>query len=182
MASLFHDFRSLSVDTVTARENDSDVRVDGFQLLNEFAAVGSRHDHIQNDQIDISGIPAVDVQGIRPGFCGKGRVSQRFQKLSADIDDDVLIVDQDWTPANLNQAEDRVHRIGQDEAVTATHLVADLPIDRKLRAVVEAKQAICDAVAQGAVGLDDATDSAVVSAVIDALLADAPQASAAPAA
>ena len=95
---------------------------------------------------------------------------------------DVLIVEQDWTPANLNQAEDRVHRIGQDEAVTATHLVADLPIDRKLRAVVEAKQAICDAVAQGAVGLDDATDSAVVSAVIDALLADAPQASAAPAA
>lgn len=71
---------------------------------------------------------------------------------------DVLIVEQDWTPANLNQAEDRVHRIGQDEAVTATHLVADLGIDVHMRAVIEAKQEICDAVAQGngsAMAIDD---------------------------
>ena len=83
---------------------------------------------------------------------------------------DVLIVEQDWTPANLNQAEDRVHRIGQEaESVTATHLVANLGIDQHLRAIVERKQVICDAVAQGGEG-DDALDANVVDELIDAIL------------
>lgn len=85
---------------------------------------------------------------------------------------DVLIVEQDWTPANLTQAEDRVHRIGQEaESVTATHLVCDLSIDQHLRTVVEGKQVICDAVAQGGEG-DDVLDTTVIDEVINLLLSD----------
>jgi SNF2 family DNA or RNA helicase len=84
---------------------------------------------------------------------------------------DVLIVEQDWTPANLNQAEDRVHRIGQEEAVTAVHLVADLGIDYHLRRVVEAKQEVFDAVAQGQDTDTNVIDSSVVDELVKAMLA-----------
>ena len=86
---------------------------------------------------------------------------------------DVLIVEQDWTPANLNQAEDRVHRIGQDaDAVTATHLVVDLSIDEHLRGIVARKQVVCDAVSQGG-EVDDTVEESVLNEVINALLKDA---------
>jgi SWI/SNF-related matrix-associated actin-dependent regulator 1 of chromatin subfamily A len=44
----------------------------------------------------------------------------------------VLFVELDWTPANLQQAEDRVHRIGQQDSVSIYYLVVDRSIDSKL--------------------------------------------------
>jgi len=44
----------------------------------------------------------------------------------------VLFVELDWTPANLAQAEDRVHRIGQQDSVSIYYLVVDRSIDSKL--------------------------------------------------
>lgn len=41
-------------------------------------------------------------------------------------------VDQDWTPAQNNQAEDRVCRIGQDRGVQIIRLVADHDLDRMI--------------------------------------------------
>jgi len=44
----------------------------------------------------------------------------------------VLFAELDWTPANLQQAEDRVHRIGQQNSVSIYYLVVDRSIDSKL--------------------------------------------------
>ncbi|MHB8249596.1 MAG: DEAD/DEAH box helicase [Acidithiobacillus sp.] len=53
---------------------------------------------------------------------------------------DVLMVEQDWTPANLDQAEDRAHRSGQKNAVNVTYLVMDKTIDDDLKQVIDSKR------------------------------------------
>lgn len=57
---------------------------------------------------------------------------------------DVFIVEQQWTPATLDQMEDRAHRIGQQaEAVTAWHLVAPAcAVDKHMWRTVERKRSI----------------------------------------
>jgi hypothetical protein len=44
------------------------------------------------------------------------------------------------SPAAHDQAEDRVHRIGQQEAVTAWYLLAADTIDERIAAVIDRKQ------------------------------------------
>jgi SNF2 family DNA or RNA helicase len=53
---------------------------------------------------------------------------------------DVLMVEQDWTPANLDQAEDRAHRIGQKNALNVTYLIMEKTLDDTLKQVIEAKR------------------------------------------
>jgi len=42
---------------------------------------------------------------------------------------DLVFVESSWTPADMDQAADRVYRIGQKHRVTITHLVARDTID-----------------------------------------------------
>lgn len=51
----------------------------------------------------------------------------------------------DWVPSNLTQAEDRLHRKGQENSVLIQHLVIDGSIDAKLAKTVIKKQAVLDA-------------------------------------
>lgn len=51
-----------------------------------------------------------------------------------------LFVDRDWTPANNENAEDRVCRIGQDRGVQIIDLVADHPLDSRLYEVLRRKK------------------------------------------
>ena len=51
----------------------------------------------------------------------------------------------DWTPANVTQAEDRMHRIGQTESVLVQHVVLDGSLDAKIAKMLIAKQEIIDA-------------------------------------
>ena len=44
----------------------------------------------------------------------------------------VAFLELDWTPARHDQAEDRLHRIGQDSAVTAWYLLAPDTIDETM--------------------------------------------------
>lgn len=55
---------------------------------------------------------------------------------------DVLMVEQDWTPANLDQAEDRAHRMGQKNAVNVTYLVMQGTVDDQLEAVIAYKRKV----------------------------------------
>lgn len=55
---------------------------------------------------------------------------------------DVLVVEQEWVPADLDQAEDRLHRLGQTNAVQAVHLIAVGTVDEKIVSVVECKRQV----------------------------------------
>jgi SWI/SNF-related matrix-associated actin-dependent regulator 1 of chromatin subfamily A len=41
----------------------------------------------------------------------------------------VLFAELDWRPAMVTQAEDRLHRIGQEESVLVQHVVFDGSLD-----------------------------------------------------
>jgi hypothetical protein len=58
---------------------------------------------------------------------------------------DMLFVDRDWTPALNLQAEDRIHRIGQDRPVTYSYLTIDHPIERRIAALLGVKSALAAA-------------------------------------
>ena len=51
----------------------------------------------------------------------------------------VIFLDRDWTPARNAQAEDRLHRIGQEEAVQVIDIMARKTIDQYRFAVIEMK-------------------------------------------
>lgn len=62
---------------------------------------------------------------------------------------DVLFVEQGWNPAEHEQAEDRCHRIGQEDTVSAWYLLAEGTIDDDIYALIEKKRLVVDAVTDG---------------------------------
>jgi hypothetical protein len=67
----------------------------------------------------------------------------------------VAFLEMGWTPATHDQAEDRVHRIGQHNAVTAWYLLAAETIDERIAAVVERKRRVVRAASDGTLHGDD---------------------------
>jgi len=55
-----------------------------------------------------------------------------------------VFVESDWVPANLSQAEDRAHRIGQKNCVLVQHLVLEGSLDSKMLKTVISKQEVID--------------------------------------
>jgi SWI/SNF-related matrix-associated actin-dependent regulator of chromatin subfamily A-like protein 1 len=64
----------------------------------------------------------------------------------------VAFLELGWTPAKHDQAEDRCHRIGQQDAVNASYLLAADTIDETIATLLERKRAVIGAVTDG---LDD---------------------------
>ena len=61
----------------------------------------------------------------------------------------VAFLELEWTPAMHDQAEDRCHRIGQHDAVTAWYLLAADTIDETMAALIQRKRATVAAVTDG---------------------------------
>lgn len=78
----------------------------------------------------------------------------------------VCFLEQEWTPALHDQAEDRCHRIGQKDAVTAWYLLAANTIDETMATVLARKRGIIDAVTDGRSREDE---ESVVEAVLRSL-------------
>jgi SWI/SNF-related matrix-associated actin-dependent regulator 1 of chromatin subfamily A len=74
----------------------------------------------------------------------------------------VAFLELDWTPARLEQAEDRTHRIGQRSAVTAWYLIAPDTIDSTLEDVLEAKRGVIGAITDGRADADRAVVDSVI--------------------
>jgi hypothetical protein len=55
----------------------------------------------------------------------------------------------DWVPTTVSQAEDRLHRYGQHDNVTAVHVVLDKSLDKHITDVLLLKQAIIDRALDG---------------------------------
>ena len=63
----------------------------------------------------------------------------------------VAFLELEWTPAMHDQAEDRCHRIGQRDAVTAWYLLAAATIDETMSRLIQSKRATVAAVTDGRV-------------------------------
>ena len=53
-----------------------------------------------------------------------------------------MLAELSWTAAEQTQAIDRVHRIGQDEPVTAWRIIAAHTIDAKIAELIDSKQGL----------------------------------------
>jgi len=74
----------------------------------------------------------------------------------------VAFLELEWTPAMHDQAEDRCHRIGQRDAVTAWYLLAANTIDETMARLIQSKRAHVSAVTDGRmVGGDGLVDAVV---------------------
>ena len=61
----------------------------------------------------------------------------------------VCFLELEWTPAIHDQAEDRCHRIGQRDAVTAWYLLAADTIDETMARLIQRKRELIDAITDG---------------------------------
>lgn len=62
---------------------------------------------------------------------------------------DVLFVEQGWTPADMDQAADRCHRLGQTDSVTAWNLLCADTIDESIARLIEWKRTVVDVATDG---------------------------------
>lgn len=68
---------------------------------------------------------------------------------------DIIALDLPWTPGDLLQGEDRIHRIGQKEKVTVYYLIALRTIEEKLIRILQKKSDVLDAILNGRRGPKD---------------------------
>jgi SNF2 family DNA or RNA helicase len=74
----------------------------------------------------------------------------------------VAFLDLEWTPAMHDQAEDRCHRIGQHDAVTAWYLLAAQTIDETMLELIDRKRRVVDAVTDGRSQVEEAVVEGVI--------------------
>jgi SWI/SNF-related matrix-associated actin-dependent regulator of chromatin subfamily A-like protein 1 len=79
----------------------------------------------------------------------------------------VAFLELEWTPAMHDQAEDRCHRIGQRDAVTAWYLLAAETIDETMARLIQSKRAHVEAVTDGRTVGSDGLVQAVVRELRD---------------
>lgn len=69
----------------------------------------------------------------------------------------ILFVERNWTPAREEQAEARLHRLGQSSAVQAVYLVARRTVDERINAMINNKREVL----RDIIGVEDITASIV---------------------
>ena len=97
--------------------------------------------------------------------------------LNLQVASNVVLAELSWTDAEQTQAIDRVHRIGQDEPVTAWRIIAAQTIDTKIAELIDSKAGLA---ARALDGSDEEISSSVdvqLEALV-ALLTEALEASA----
>lgn len=62
---------------------------------------------------------------------------------------DVVFVEEPWTPADVDQTVARCHRMGQRGSVTAWHLLADGTVDEKVHELIRSKRSVVRAAVDG---------------------------------
>jgi hypothetical protein len=97
--------------------------------------------------------------------------------LNLQVASNLVLAELSWTDAEQTQAIDRIHRIGQDEPVTAWRIIAAQTIDSKIAELIDAKSGLAARALDGAAEEDaeSSTDvqlEALVSLLTDALLAE----------
>ena len=73
-----------------------------------------------------------------------GTISAMGEGLTLTRASHVALIEQAWRPADHDQAEDRLHRIGQESAVNVYYLLDDRTIDSHMAELIESKRSTID--------------------------------------
>lgn len=78
-----------------------------------------------------------------------GNIQAAGTGLTLTASSHVIFAELDWVPGNMSQAEDRCHRIGQENSVLIQHLVINGSIDAMIAKALVRKQEIVDKALDG---------------------------------
>jgi hypothetical protein len=143
------------------------------QAEEHFASAGIRSVSIRGDQTSTARQQAIDAfngdpdVGIAVCSLTAAGVGLNMQAAS-----NVVLAELSWTAAEQTQAIDRVHRIGQDEPVTAWRIIAAHTIDTKIAELIDQKQGLAARALDGE-AIDDAAGEPVQLAALMHLLREA---------
>ncbi|PZU47918.1 MAG: helicase [Microbacterium sp.] len=135
-----------------------------------FAHAGLRTVSIRGDQTTPARQEAIDA------FNGDPEVAIAVCSLTAagvglnlQAASNVVLAELSWTAAEQTQAIDRVHRIGQDEPVTAWRIIAAHTIDTKIAELIDSKQSLAARALDGEQIDPASSDSVQLSALMHLL-------------
>ena len=124
--------------------------------------VFAHHHDVIDELMNELGTAAVKLDG-RDTMAARDQAVQRFQRdpsvkvfvggikaagvgLTLTAAAHVVFAELDWVPGNMSQAEDRCHRIGQNDSVLVQHLVLEGSIDARMAGILIEKQEVIDRV------------------------------------
>ncbi|WP_295775117.1 DEAD/DEAH box helicase [uncultured Microbacterium sp.] len=135
-----------------------------------FAASGLRTISIRGDQTTTARQQAIDTFNTDPGVAiAVCSLTAAGVGLNMQAASNVVLAELSWTAAEQTQAIDRVHRIGQDEPVTAWRIIAAHTIDTKIAELIDSKQGLAQRALDGAQLDPTSSDSVQLSALMHLL-------------
>ncbi|NLF05885.1 MAG: SWF/SNF helicase family protein, partial [Actinomycetales bacterium] len=93
--------------------------------------------------------------------------------INLQVASNLVLAELSWTNAEQTQAIDRIHRIGQDEPVTAWRIIAAQTIDSKIAELIDAKAGLAAKALDGADDDESGSSTDVQLEALVALLTDA---------
>lgn len=137
---------------------------------NHFAGAGLRTVSIRGDQTTPARQQAIDAFNNDPDVAiAVCSLTAAGVGLNMQAASNVVLAELSWTAAEQTQAIDRVHRIGQDEPVTAWRIIAAHTIDTKIAELIDSKQGLAQRALDGDQVDPTSSDSVQLSALMHLL-------------
>ncbi|SJN32233.1 putative helicase regulator [Microbacterium esteraromaticum] len=135
-----------------------------------FAAAGIKSVSVRGDQTTPVRQAAIDAFNTDPevgiAVCS---LTAAGVGVNLQVASNVVLAELSWTAAEQTQAIDRVHRIGQDEPVTAWRIIAAHTIDTKIAELIDQKQGLAARALDGEAVADDPSESVQMAALMHLL-------------
>lgn len=135
-----------------------------------FAAAGLKTVSLRGDQTTVARQQAIDEFNNDPGVgIAVCSLTAAGVGVNMQASSNVVLAELSWTAAEQTQAIDRVHRIGQDEPVTAWRIIAAHTIDTKIAELIDSKQGLAARALDGEAVDPQSSDSVQLSALMHLL-------------